>query len=475
MRLYNTLTRELEELVPDEVRAGARPFGMYSCGPTVQDAPHFGHARAALVPDVLRRYLEWTGVAVLHVRNITDVDDKIIERAAREGRSAAAVAEHYARVYEAQMGRLGVLPPHIVPRATGHILEMLALVEQLLERGAAYVVDGDVYFRVRAFPRYGRLSGRNVDELRAGARVEADERKDDPVDFALWKAAKPGEPSWPSPWGPGRPGWHIECSAMAEKHLGRGFDLHAGGMDLVFPHHENEIAQAEAASGEPFARVWMHNGLLSLGAEKMSKSLGNVIALSDALDRYGAPVLRLYYLRAHYRSDIVFGEDRLDDAAAALERWRALVRATAGAGPADPEAAGNGAVAAADAEERFRAAMDDDLGTPAAVAALFDLVQRGNVLLAEGRQGAAAVAAAALVRLADVLGIDLAAPGGGTDADVGALVGLLLEERQAARARRDFEAADRIRDRLAAAGIAVEDTPSGARWHRRTPAGTAAP
>ncbi|MBA2529760.1 MAG: cysteine--tRNA ligase, partial [Euzebyales bacterium] len=324
MRLYNSLTRTTEELVPrDEGRVG-----MYVCGPTVQDAPHFGHARAALVPDVLRRWLEHSGYEVFCVRNITDVDDKIIAKSAQEGRPAAAVAEHYARVYEAEIARLGVLPPHIAPRATGHILEMIALIERLVEVGAAYEAGGDVFFSVRAFDGYGKLSGRNVDELRAGARVEADARKRDPLDFSLWKAAKRGEPSWPSPWGRGRPGWHIECSAMATKYLGTAFDIHTGGQDLVFPHHENELAQSEAASGRRFARFWVHNGLLAMGESKMSKSLGNVISLGAALDRHGANVLRLFYLSAHYRSPIDFSEERLAEAAAGFDRWSAFLRAT---------------------------------------------------------------------------------------------------------------------------------------------------
>jgi cysteinyl-tRNA synthetase len=463
MRLHNTLTRQLDEVLPDDVRAGERPFGMYVCGPTVQDAPHFGHARAALVPDVLRRVLEHLGVRVLHVRNITDVDDKIIAKAQQEGRDAAAVSEEHARTYEAEMARLGILAPHIVPRATGHIVEMLELVERLVERGHAYVVAGDegavpgssdVLFRVRSHPPYGRLSGRRVDDLLAGARVEPDPRKEDPADFALWKAAKPGEPSWRSPWGPGRPGWHIECSAMALKYLGSGFDLHAGGSDLVFPHHENEIAQAEAATGQPFARLWLHNGMLNLDGEKMSKSLGNVVSLRDALDQHGGPVLRLYFLQHHYRSAAQFGPDRLAEAAAAWDRLRTFA-ATAPAGGEPDEAAVAAAVAA----------LEDDLNTPEAVAVAFTAVRDGNAALAAGDAAGGATARATALEVLGILGLDPAAQEAeGAAARVAPLVEALLDLRGRAREARDFAAADRIRDALAEAGVVVEDGRDGVRW-----------
>jgi cysteinyl-tRNA synthetase len=454
MRLYNTLTRRVEDVTPRE----RGRFGMYVCGPTVQEAPHFGHARAALVPDVLRRYLEWTGADVRFVRNITDVDDKIIAKATETGRPAAEVAETYTRMYEHEMGRLGIRAPDIAPRATGHIIEMIELIEELIDRGAAYVVDGDVYFAVRSFPDYGRLSGRNVDELRSGARIEPDERKRDPLDFALWKASKPGEPSWRSPWGRGRPGWHIECSAMSLTYLGPGFDLHTGGADLVFPHHENEIAQAEAA-GQPFARLWMHNGLLSIDGEKMSKSLGNVVTLADALDRYGADVLRFFYLAAHYRSPVDFNPERLGDAEAAVDRWRAFLRTVGSVTEPPVEDAEVKA-----AREAFVAGLEDDLNTPRAHAALFGLVTTGFARLEAGERGAAAAARATFVELAGVLGYGLAERGAG-DALIGPLVEELLALREEARARKDFASADAIRARLGEIGIAVEDTPEGARWH----------
>ncbi|HSK98237.1 MAG TPA: cysteine--tRNA ligase, partial [Euzebyales bacterium] len=393
MRLFNTLTRELETLQPRDPGRVA----IYLCGPTVQAPPHFGHARAQIVPDVLRRYLTWSGLDVTFVRNITDIEDKIIAAAAEAGRSAAAHAEHYTRVWEHEIARLGVLPPDITPRATGHILEIQELIAALIERGAAYAAGGDVFFAVRAFDDYGKLSGRRPDELRAGARVAPDERKRDPLDFVLWKGAKPGEPQWPSPWGPGRPGWHIECSVMSTRYLGAGFDIHMGGIDLQFPHHENEIAQWEAGTGEPFARTWVHNGMLTLDQAKMSKSVGNIISLSEAIDRYGAGTLRLFFLRAHYRSPVEFSEARLEEAAAAFERLTAFVRASEGLTP-EPSAAADEARAA------FVAAMDDDLATPRALAVLFDLVAAGHQDLEAGRGGAAAAARATVLELAGVLG-----------------------------------------------------------------------
>ncbi len=454
MRLYNTLTRTVETVEPRE----AGRFGLYVCGPTVQEAPHFGHARAALVPDVLRRYLAWRGLEVFFVRNVTDVEDKIIAKAQETGQHPAVVAETYTRAYDSAMARLGIAPPDIAPRATGHILEMIELIATLLERGSAYVVDGDVYFAVRSYAAYGQLSNRDIDELRAGGRIEPDERKRDPLDFALWKAAKPGEPSWRSPWGYGRPGWHIECSAMSLKYLGAGFDLHAGGLDLVFPHHENEIAQAEAA-GYPFARMWLHNGLLSIDGEKMSKSLGNVVSLTEALDRYGADVLRFFYLAAHYRSPLDFNPERLDEARAAVDRWRAFLRA---AGAVTDAPSDDGDVKAA--RDAFAAALDDDLNTPRAHAALFVLASAGFGQLERGERAAAAAARDAFAELAGVLGYDLSESGSGSDL-VGPLVEELLALRDAARARKDFATADAIRSRLTALGITVEDTPDGARWH----------
>ena len=460
MLLYNTLTRSVQEFqTRDEGRVG-----MYVCGPTVQAPPHFGHARAEIVPDLLRRWLSYRGYQVFCVRNITDVDDKIIARGRDEGRAAVVVAEEYARVYERQIERLGVLPPHVAPRATGHIIEMIALIERLVEVGAAYESGGDVFFAVRSFDRYGQLSGRNVDELRSGARVEPDERKRDPLDFALWKRAKVGEPSWTSPWGRGRPGWHIECSAMAGKYLGSAFDVHAGGLDLIFPHHENEIAQSEAASGRRFARFWLHNGLLMMGDTKMSKSLGNVISLDQALDRYGPNVLRMFFLSAHYRSPMDFDEERLAEAAAAFDRWSAFERVTQQLPPPD----GASSTAVADIRRRFEQAMDDDLGTPAAQAALFDLVSAGNRMLEAGQRTEAAEARALLSELTEMLGYDMSGQASGADL-VEPLVAELLALRSQARERRDFATADAIRARLTQLGVVVEDSAEGPRWYLTSP------
>ena len=454
MRLYNTLTRTVEDFTTrDEGRVG-----IYVCGPTVQNVPHFGHARAAVVPDVLRRWLRYRGYAVFFVRNITDVDDKIIDRAAAEEQLPATIAETYTRIYEREMARLNVLPPDVAPRATGHIIEMIGLIERLVEVGAAYEAGGDVFFSVRKFDSYGQLSGRNIDDLRSGARVEPTERKRDPLDFALWKGVKPGEPSWASPWGRGRPGWHIECSAMAAKYLGVAFDIHAGGLDLIFPHHENEIAQSEAASGRRFARYWVHNGMVTLDEEKMSKSVGNVIGLAEALDRFGANIVRLFLLSAHYRSPVDFNEERLADMRAGFDRWTAFVRATRGLEPGEP---------AADLSafrQRFEDAMDDDIGTPGAQAALFDLVADGNRALERGDTATAAAARDMFCELADVLGFTFADTQQHSDL-VGPLVEELLQLRQEARARSDFPTADHIRLRLGEIGIAVEDTAQGARWH----------
>ncbi len=479
MRLYNTLTRTTEEFVPlDE-----RRVGIYVCGPTVQDVPHLGHARAELVPDVLRRYLLWRGYGVYFVRNFTDVDDKIIVRGHEEGRRPEEIAQRNARIYEQLMDRFGILPPDVAPRATAHIPQMQALIERLIELGSAYESGGDVFFSVRSFERYGRLSGRDVDELRAGARIEPDERKRDPADFALWKAAKPGEPTWASPWGDGRPGWHIECSAMSATYLGETFDIHAGGVDLVFPHHENEIAQSEAATKQPFARYWVHNGLLNVGGQKMSKSLGNFLTLADALDRYGADVLRMWYLSAAYSSPVDLDPARLAEAAAGLERWTAFLRATAPPpGPGDPTALDPAAPGGSELDDaaaleevatyraRFIEAMDDDLATPRAQAVLFDLVRAGNSHLEAGRRAEAAALRSALVELAGVLGYDLDERG---PADTGgllaALVETLLDLRAEARARRDFAAADDIRARLTGLGIVVEDGPDRSRWHLAGP------
>ena len=452
MHLFNTLTGAIEPLRSrDEGR-----IGIYVCGPTVQGPPHFGHARTYTTTDVLRRFLEWTGVDVFVVRNITDIEDKIITSAAEEGRTAASLAEHYTRVWEHEIARLGIRPPDVTPRATGHVPEILELITLLIERGAAYAAGGDVYFSVRAFEDYGKLSGRRPDELRVGARVAPDERKRDPLDFVLWKGAKPGEPTWNSPWGPGRPGWHIECSAMSTKYLGADFDLHVGGTDLRFPHHENEIAQWEAATGTPFAHHWMHTGMLTLDNTKMSKSVGNIISLAEATDRYGAATLRMFYLRAHYRRPVEFSEARLEEAAAAYERMAGFVRSTAELAAGEP-------LHRAPVEE-FREALEDDLSTPRALAGLFDLVAEGNQALEAGDTARAGAVRAIVVELAGVLGFDFVEATGGDERLVNGLIGELVSLRDEARDQRDFATADRIRDHLHKLGVELSDGREGTRW-----------
>ena len=444
--------------------------GMYVCGPTVQSAPHLGHGRCAVVFDVIRRYLMWRGWEVLYVQNVTDVDDKIIVNAARLGVTPEALAGEMAGRFRAVYRLLNVLDPDLEPAATDHIPEMIDMIAGLVERGLAYTGGGDVYFRVRGAGGYGKLSGRNVDELRTGARVEPGADKEDPLDFALWKAAKPGEPSWPSPWGAGRPGWHIECSAMSAKYLGAPFDIHAGGADLVFPHHENEIAQSEGSSGRPLARYWLHNGMVNMGGEKLSKSTGHVVDLAEAVERYGGPAVRLFYLRAAYRSPLEFSEEMLEEASAGLERVRAFCRRAALA-PAPHQ----GTV------KRFAEAMDDDFNTAEGLAALFEAVRQGNARVDAGRD--AGPWAAAVSEIAGVLGIDLFFDEGLDDlagrlAELAAAYGVeagsprgvvdaLVAARRAAREARDWDRADDIRGRLAGIGVLIEDSADGVRWFRR--------
>ncbi|HVS29424.1 MAG TPA: cysteine--tRNA ligase, partial [Solirubrobacteraceae bacterium] len=414
MRIYNTMTRSKEDFTP--LVAGR--VGMYVCGVTPYDYSHIGHARSAVVFDVIRRYLEYRGFLVKTVRNYTDVDDKIIQRANREGVSAVEIADRYIEAEGRDMAALGLLPPDVAPKATEHITEMVALIGRLVAKGVAYVVDGDVYFEIRRFPPYGRLSGKKLDELLAGARVEVDERKRDPRDFALWKAAKPGEPTWGSPWGPGRPGWHIECSVMSMLYLGETFDIHGGGTDLVFPHHECEIAQAEADTGKPFARYWLHNGMLNLGAEKMSKSLGNTLTIRELIKRHDPDALRLWMLGTHYRHQLEWAEERVGDSAKALGRLRALVEeADRIAAKGTPAPGPNGGLfdEIAAHRARFEAAMDDDFNTPQALGVLFDLarlLQGARAQADDGRlaAGVLLMGVGELVTLARALG--LLEPGG---------------------------------------------------------------
>ena len=462
MKVYTTLGRRL---VPFEPRDPGN-VSLYVCGATVQAAPHLGHGRAAVVFDVIARYLDWLGFDVTYVRNITDVDDKIIAAAADEGVSIDEVSRRSWAAFSEAYQRLGTITPTIEPRATEHIPEMIELVARLIERDHAYVAGGDVYFSVRSLPAYGKLSGHNPDDLQAGARVEPGEHKRDPLDFALWKAAKPGEPSWDSPWGPGRPGWHIECSAMARRYLGDGFDIHGGGQDLIFPHHENEIAQSEGATGVPFVRYWLHNGMVNLSGEKMAKSTGHVVDLLGALDRWEPLAVRLFYLRTHYRKPLEFSEEAMADAEASLHRLWAFRRRVPTWVEETPSA---------DVMERFSAVLADDLDVAGGLGVLFETVREGNRRLDAGEDAGAQVAA--YDEIVGVFGLaeptldvsdltrELAAVAdryAAARADVDAL----LDRRAEARNERDWATADAIRDELAALGISVEDTSDGARWHR---------
>ena len=446
---------------------------MYVCGPTVQSPPHIGHGRSAVAFDVIGRYLEWSGYEVTYVVNITDVEDKIIAAAAERGLTPEQIAMETTEQFRAAYDGLNVRRPDIEPRATEHIAEMISLTEDLIAGGHAYRADnGDVYFRVRSFADYGRLSGRKIDDLISGARIEPGEDKEDPLDFALWKAAKPGEPHWESPWGAGRPGWHIECSAMARRYLGDGFDIHGGGTDLIFPHHENEVAQSEAAHGAPFARYWLHNGMVNLGGQKMAKSTGLVVDLLGALDEYPPQAIRLFYLRSHYRRPIDFTAEALEDAGATLERLRSFRRRFAGKPEVD---------APAEVLDRFRAFMDDDFDTAGALSVLFEVIREGNARLDAGEDAEAWVAAHD--EIVGVLGLEelevsLDDLRGEIDAlaesldietaeDPAVTVDRLVDLRARARAEKEWARSDQLRDALERIGIIVEDAADGTRWHRQ--------
>ena len=462
IQVYDTLQRAI---VPLETRE-AGTVAMYVCGPTVQSEPHVGHGRSAVAFDVIRRYLIWRGLNVVYVRNITDVEDKIIAAAAESGIPMNELADEMTQRFAEAFDGLGILLPDHEPKATDHIAEIIEIIEKLIDRGLAYASGGDVYFSVRTLEPYGKLSGRNPDDLRSGSRIEIDEIKEDPLDFALWKGAKPDEPFWESPWGVGRPGWHIECSAMAGKYLGDGFDIHGGGSDLIFPHHENEIAQSEGASGEAFAKFWLHNGMVNLGGEKMAKSTGLVVDLASILAARGGRALRMLYLRAHYRSPIEYSDELLDEAAEALDR---LDRFRARTQPSGPDEA---------ALDRFRSAMDGDFATPEAVSGLFDLVRDGNRLLDNG--GDASAIAGAVESIVAVLGLDEAsgpseskidlddlATEFGVSGEVGSVIDQLIEIRRVARSEGRYPDADAVRDRLDSVGVTLEDGPDGTRWLRK--------
>lgn len=486
MLVYNSQTHKKQELKPIE----PGKIRMYVCGPTVYDQIHVGNGRTFLAFDVIRRYLTYKGYQVTFAQNLTDVDDKIINRANEQGRTPEEVAAEFSDAFIEQMHRLNVLDPDVRPRATREIPAMIEMIQGLIEQGHAYAPgNGDVYFSVRSDPGYGCVSGRNVDELKVGARIEANDEKRDPLDFALWKAAKPGEPMWDSPWGKGRPGWHTECSAMVHRYLGTPIDIHGGGQDLQFPHHENEYAQACCCWHEPLANVWMHTGMLLINGEKMSKSLGNFFTLKEVLDKYPADAVRLLMLQTHYRSPLDFSFDRLDGAVGTLERIRGTVanlRWAAESAPQDGEL--NDADRALGAEvdkatAEFTRQMDDDFNTAGALAAIFGLVTAANTYLADaGEDTSTAVAlraSDALVELLGVLGVESVRPAetalphelvdlaskeagyAGDDPEVAA--DALVAARAAARTAKNWAVADAIRDGIAALGLVVEDTAAGTR------------
>ncbi len=486
MQIYNTLTRTKEEFIPRE----SGRVNMYVCGPTTYNFIHLGNARPLVFFDTVRRYLIYKGYQVNYVQNFTDVDDKIIKRAQEEKMDPLELAQKYIREFFVDADALNVMRADTHPQVSEHIQEIVALIKKLEANGNAYAVDGDVYFEVRSFPGYGKLSGRSLEDMQAGARVEVDPRKKDPMDFALWKAAKPGEPSWPSPWGKGRPGWHIECSAMAEKYLGAGFDIHGGGFDLIFPHHENEIAQSEAACQQPFARYWMHNGFITVNQEKMSKSLGNFFLVREILAKFPPDVVRWYLLSTHYRSPLDFDDEKLVMAGKGLDRIKTAIRLLyeALARPVQPgtDAAQPDTVLAdrlALLRLEFEKAMDDDCNTALAVSIYFELAKEVNIFvgklgpeLSQGNKEALEQAHLLMKDFNRVLGILkedqrtgqlILGETGQDDQLAEGLVQLIIKIRQEARAKKDWSTADTIRDGLKELGIILEDTPQGVRWKKQ--------
>lgn len=462
MRLYNTLTRKKEDFIPLE----EKKVRMYSCGPTVYNFFHIGNARPFIIFDILRRYLEYRGYSVEFVQNFTDIDDKMIINAALEGISVSEMADRYIKEYYEDAKGLGIRAADVHPRATENIDAIIGLIKKLEEKGFAYVAGGDVYFDTEKFEGYGKLSGQNLDDLEAGARINISENKRNPMDFALWKAQKPGEPAWESPWGKGRPGWHIECSAMAGKYLGETIDIHSGGQDLIFPHHENEIAQSEAASGKPFARYWLHNAFLNIDNEKMSKSLGNFFTVRDISKKYNYEIIRFFMLSAHYRSPVNFSEDQMKQAETGLERITNCMKNLEFLLKNAPDV-GNEAVLKIESgkleefRNKFIEAMDDDLNTADALAAVFELVREVNSYIGEkSSRGSILRAAELLKELTGVLGIAGKSESKGPSPEIEKLIA----QREEARKNRDFKRSDEIRDKLKEMGIAIEDTPQGTKW-----------
>ena len=491
IQIYNTLSRKKEPLIPRDPGC----ISVYVCGITPYDESHLGHAVPSIIWDAIRRFLEFQGYQVRLVQNFTDVDDKVIARAQKTGEEVLAISHRYAQEYLEAMDALGVKRAHVYPRVSQEIPAIIEMVEGLIEKNHAYVVDGNVYFDITTFPEYGKLSGQRLDELESGTRLAVDERKRHAMDFAIWKSAKPGEPAWDSPWGKGRPGWHIECSAMALKYLGNQFDLHGGGVDLVFPHHENEVAQSEAYTGAPpFARCWVHNGLLQVKDEKMSKSLGNFTPLTDLLERYPAGAIRFYVLSSHYRSPLQYSEEKLQEARRGWERLLTVVEnlshlidsvakidAVADLKDESLDGKAAGAIgelseAVAAARTKFISAMEDDFNTASAMASLFELArsintfegQMAEMTDAERRQSLHVLqdAREAFERLGgDVLGLlDQKVPSTGSEELLGELIELLINVRQRAREQKDWATADLIRDELARLGVKLEDSPLGTRW-----------
>jgi cysteinyl-tRNA synthetase len=478
--VYNTLTGKKEEFVP----LAPPKVGMYVCGITAYDTCHIGHARAAVVFDMICRYLKHRGFDVTYVRNYTDVDDKIINKANEENVSCDVISERYIKEYEEDMKALGVGKPSIKPKATEHIEEMIQTIEQLISRGLAYEVDGNVFFSVRKFLDYGKLSGKNIEELESGARVEVNESKNDPLDFALWKASKPDEPTWNSPWGPGRPGWHIECSAMSTKYLGQPFDIHGGGRDLIFPHHENEIAQAEGATGKKFVRYWLHNGFININAEKMSKSLGNIKSIREVLKHHDAEAVRLFLLSNHYRSPIDFTDKALEEAGVSLDRFYETAERLSKIHPGKSASEESGDMpeavelkrAVVGFDKRFDEAMDDDFNTARAIGHAFEIVKLVNKYLDALEEICTPFVGWVVLNfiqiqqtVGDILGIFNSDPDAyhkrmhkrvkavkGADTEY---IEKLVEERRQARSNKDFKRADDIRDELSKMGVEIKDRP----------------
>lgn len=466
LKVYNTLTRKTEDfktLQPGEV-------SMYVCGPTVYAKAHIGHAMSALVFDIIRRYLEFRGYKVKHVMNFTDVDDKIIIKANQQGMDPFKLGEMYIHEFEEHLKDFNILQATINPRATREMDQIITMIQGLIDKGFAYPIDGDVYFRVKNDSQYGKLSGRRLDDMQAGSRIDVDFRKEDPMDFALWKSAKPGEPSWTSPWGEGRPGWHIECSAMNLNHLGEQIDIHGGGNDLIFPHHENEIAQSESFTGKPFATYWIHNGMLQLSGEKMSKSIGNLVTIEEFLNTHPADALRMMVLNSGYRSPLSYSEDILTQAEKAIDRLRSALKPSLGGSTGAPVESVESLKKQMEAANKgFIASMDDDFNSSGALASLFELVRVINQTRADGATDGQLKPAQELLRqLTGVLGLTLEKTEK-SDQTVDGFVDLLIEIRKDLRQNKMWELSDKIRNRLLELGVVLEDSKDGTSWHREQP------